>query len=342
VPAPRAARFSAGSAIQAYPVPVVDPLNPVDRRVTFEEESDMSYNVFAVTPANNSDHKNDATGAFIPGAKRFAAAYGGAYKTFDNSVGNRTKKNFLKTIQDGPSSLDMFAYFGHGYHHPPQLGSAHIYTRADIEEMADALREKLVPGGIVVLYACLAGSPTGLSTILQDKIGRDCWIYGHTSVGHSFANPDVSEVQQSRSPTYRDLFRGELRAAWSEALHYTDMWLRFPVMWDEYITRELYAIRLLGTWAVPGGDQYVFEWAKANGAYASLDDLNQDPVGTVREGKTGRRRGTWSIGHAIKIAWDDGGSETWSLPVVPMAQTILGVSGVAKRLKHTLPGKGQT
>ena len=81
----------------------------------------MAYQVFAVTPATNSDDKCDATGAFIPGAQRFAHAYNGSFRAFDN-VGSLVKKNFLKTIEDGPGSLDMFAYFGHGY--KTQLGSA--------------------------------------------------------------------------------------------------------------------------------------------------------------------------------------------------------------------------
>ncbi|MCV5090627.1 hypothetical protein OFC13_28775, partial [Escherichia coli] len=85
----------------------------------------MAYQVFAVTPATNSDDKCDATGAFIPGAQKFAAAYNGSYKTFNNMAAN-AKKEFLQTIEDGPGSLDMFAYFGHGY--TSQLGSAKIYT----------------------------------------------------------------------------------------------------------------------------------------------------------------------------------------------------------------------
>ncbi len=65
-------------------------------------------------------------------------------------------------------------------------------------------------------------------------------------------------MQQSRSPTFTELFKGDLRAAWAESLRYTDMWLRFPIMWNMYIERELNAIRLLGKWSVPGSKTYVF------------------------------------------------------------------------------------
>ena len=195
----------------------------------------MGYNVFGVTPATNSDDRKDATGAFIPGAQRLARAYGGSFKSFDN-VGADTKKNFLQTIKDGPGSLDMFAYFGHGW--TTQLGSAKIYTKKDIDDLAEVLQGKLNQDATVVLYACWAGSSGGFSTKLQEKIGCGVWVYGHTSKGHSFANPDVSEVQQSRSPKFTELFKGDLRAAWAESLLYTDMWLRFPIMWNMYIERD--------------------------------------------------------------------------------------------------------
>lgn len=165
----------------------------------------MAYQVFAVTPATNSDDKCDATGAFLPGAQRFANAYNGAFKSFNN-VGSQVKKNFLQTIKDGPGSLDIFAYFGHGY--KTQLGSAKIYTDQDLEDFAAVLKEKLKPSATVVLYACWAGIEGGFSTKLQEKIGPGVWVYGHTTLGHSYANPDVSEVQQSRSPRFRRLFAG--------------------------------------------------------------------------------------------------------------------------------------
>ncbi|WP_342361954.1 hypothetical protein [Terrarubrum flagellatum] len=300
----------------------------------------MSYSVFATTPATNSDHKNDATGAFIPGAQKFATAYGGSYRNFNN-VGSGAKDNFLQTIKDGPGSLDMFAYFGHGWNNPPQLGSAHIFTEADMDQFAAVLREKLKPDGIIVLYACSAGSPNSFTTMLQEKVGSASWVYGHYSVGHSFANPDVSEVQQTRSPRYRKLFTGELRAAWSESLHYSDMWLRFPIMWDMYIERELNAIRLLGSWSVPGSGTYVFTWSKTNGTYDSLESINQNPSGIVKD-QAGRKQGQWTIDDQIRITWDSGESEIWIMPVKPSAQPILGGAGFAVRKSHTLPGRGQT
>ena len=298
----------------------------------------MAYQVFAVTPAMNSDDDCDATGAFIPGAQRFAKAYNGSFRTFNN-VGSQVKKNFLQTIEDGPGSLDMFAYFGHGW--KTQLESAKIYTDKDIEDFAAVLKAKLKLDAVVVLYACWAGFEGGFSTMLQEKIGRSVWVYGHTTKGHSFANPDVSEVQQSRNPRFRRLFAGsDLTAAWAESLLYTDMWLRFPIMWDIYIERELNAIRLLGKWNVPGSKTYVFEPAKANGTYDSSDSLNQNPKGTVRD-ETGKRNGTWTISEELEISWESRESEKWSIPVKPNGQSIVAVSGFATRLSHTLPGKRQ-
>lgn len=301
------------------------------------EDQQMSYTVFAVTPTSNSDNKCDATGAFIPGAQRFANAFGGSYRSFDNS-GTDVKKNFLNTIDDGPGSLDVFAYFGHGW--KSQLGSAHIYTEADMTELAEVLKKKMKPDGVVVLYACWAGFEGGFSTKLLEKMGSGIWIYGHTSLGHSFANPEVSEVQQVRSPRYRRLFQGsDLFAAWAESLRHTDMWLRFPIMWDTYIERELNAIRLLGKWKLPNSKNYAFEWSKANGKYDTLDSINQNPKGSVKD--DGGRKGTWTLSEKLEIAWDTHEFETWPSPIRPLAQPVNGAVGYAKRLSHTVAGKSQ-
>jgi hypothetical protein len=298
----------------------------------------MVYQAFAVTPATNSDDKCDATGAFIPGAQRFATTYNGSFKTFEIS-GSQVKRNFLQTIKDGPGSLDIFAYFGHGW--KTQLESAKIYTDQDIEDFAAVLKDKMKSDAVIVLYACWAGFEGGFSTKLQEKVGRGIWVYGHTTKGHSFANPDVSEVQQSRSPRFRRLFAGsDLTAAWADSLLYTDMWLRFPIMWDMYIERELNAIRLLGKWKVPGSRTYIFDWSKANGTYDSLDSLNQNPRGTVRDDTSGRN-GTWMIGEALEISWGLGDVEKWPMPLKPNAQSVPGSSGFATRLSRIMPGKRQ-
>jgi hypothetical protein len=314
----------------------------------------MSYNAFAITPANNKDDKNDATGAFIPGAQKFAYAYKGAFRKFNNLPGE-SKKNFLKALtDDAPGGLDLFAYFGHGYH--TQLGSAGIITDKDTDQLADILKKKLNPGAIVILYACFAGVENGFSTTLQKKLGGwDIWVYGHATLGHSFANPDVTEVQERRNPGFRRVYPGSspLRGPWNEALHYTDMWLRFPVMWDEYIDRELYAIRLLGKWKVSAGGKnktYVFSWDKKNEIYTDLASINKNPTGTVKEQIPGGSaaagdEGTWEIDRQLEISWKSGARETWQLPLNVLAQTGIGAGGSiisAKRETHTLPGKSQT
>lgn len=298
----------------------------------------MSYQVFAVTPSTNSDDKCDATGAFLPGAKRFADAFGGSFRSFNN-LGSNAKKDFLQTVSDGPGSLDVFAYFGHGW--KTQLGSAKIHTEKDMDALVEALKPKLKTDATVVLYACWAGFPGGFSTKLQEKLGPGMWVYGHTTLGHSFANPNVSEVQGVRNPKFRELFKtSDLMAAWAESLRYTDMWLRFPIMWDTYIERELNAIRLLGIWKIPGGATYVFEWAKKNGKYDSLDSINQNPSGTVKD-DANRRKGSWTIGEQLVISWETGERENWPTPIRPLAQPITGVNGFSARTKHTLAGKSQ-
>ncbi len=233
----------------------------------------------------------------------------------------------------------MFAYFGPGW--TTQLGSAKIYTEQDIDDLAGVLQGKLNQDAAVVLYACYAGSPGGFSTKLQAKIGCGVWVYGHTTKGHSFANPDVSEVQQSRSPKFTELFKGTpLRAAWAESLLYTDMWLRFPIMWNMYIERELNAIRLLGRWSVPGSKTYVFDWARANGTYDSLESLNKDPEGTVKD-EAGRRNGSWTIADLANNVGPPATPRRWPMPLQPIAQPITGMSGFANGSSTQWRGKSQ-
>jgi hypothetical protein len=312
----------------------------------------MSYKAFAITPTNNQDDKKDATGAFIPGAQKFANAFKGSFRKFNNLPGE-SKKSFLKTIVDeAPNGLDLFAYFGHGWN--TQLGSAGINTDGDIDQLAEILKKKLNPGAIIILYACYAGIENGFSTKLQKKLGGyNIWIYGHSTLGHSFANPDVTEVQEARNPRFRRLYPASspLRSPWNEALHYTDMWIRFPVMWDEYIDRELYAIRLLGRWKVNVAGKtktYIFSWDKKNGIYTDLDSINKNPTGTVKEqvpgNPAGGDEGTWEIDRQVQISWKSGAKETWDLPLNVLSQTGTAGGRVinAKRETHTLPGKPQT
>lgn len=306
----------------------------------------MSYLTYAVAAGINQAGKGDATGAFIPGAQKFSKIYGNSYKVFEN--GGSGKKNFLDAVSAGPSCLDFFAYFGHGWESTTdclhgQLGSAGIISDKDLDEFATILKTKITDTATIALYACWAGKENGLTTRLQRKLGGNVWIYGHTCAGHSFMNPAVSEVNKM---AYRKMFAyGDgLYSAWSEALQYTDLWARFPMLVDSDITRELYAIRLAGKWRVSVGSTastYQFDWKPSTGTY---DESNIEvwPSGAVtRVGSA--QKGTWTIDDVLQVFWDDGTAETWELPLNPKLEKIkIGTqSATALRTSHVLVGSVQ-
>ncbi|GEM_PF-1939331 len=310
-----------------------------------------SITAFAIAPGHNSGGKNDATGAFLPGAQKFGTAYNCPWRQFDNTGAVKTvRQRFYDTIDTFcPSGLDLFAYFGHGI--PQGLASAHIYE-ADgyghhLDDLLAVLQPKISKPFVAVLYACSAGSAQGFTGKLRAKLGGDVWVYGHTTAGHSFLNPDVSEEASDNSPTWRMLYPSgsELRAAWADALRYTDLWLRFPMLDDDDIYAEVNARRLLGTWEVNKSgaiSHYVFDELYTTWIVDSGQDINDPPSGIVQAVDPKKRssvldHGAWAIGDELYINWNSGSAETWPLPLRLVGQQ--GTAGTvplsAKRLRHS-------
>jgi hypothetical protein len=311
----------------------------------------MGFNAFAIAPSQNKDDKHDATGAFHPGAHKLSKAYNCPWRMFDNSgSAAATRKSFLKTIETHcPGNCDLFAYFGHGYTNG--LGSAHIGT-AQLDEFVKVLQPKLGNPSVVVLYACSSGAAGGFTKKLREKLGGDVWVYGHTTVGHSFMNRDVSEEYGGNSPSFKLYYPpgDDLRAAWAEALKYTDLWLRFPMLFQPAIDAEVNSRRLLGTWEVNFGGtiyRYDFEDLGTVWSVASGRDIDAPPEGTVKAFELPNKKdvadkGTWKITDQVRITWESGWQESWPLPLHVSAQSGMseGVLLTAKRLTHTL-GKGK-
>jgi hypothetical protein len=296
-------------------------------------------NAWAITTRDNKKDEKDCDIVFKPAAARLRDAYTGGYSEFSNGLPYPQNRNdLLKKISMMAGGLDLFAYFGHGFN--TQLGG-HILTPDDINKMADALKPKLKPGASVVFYSCLAGSPGGLTTSVNDRIGQGVWVYGHTTAAHSFKNPDVSEVHNGDGPKFRlfaNLLGSSLRAAWIESLALTDLWLRFPLMQHADIIREVNAVRLVGTWSVPGGGKYVFDWPIKNGTYDTEASLCVNPNGTVKD--AAGRMGRWEIDDDLVLTWGDR-EEVWPMPIAPEGQRIKNAVGVAKRIARGKFGKIQ-
>jgi hypothetical protein len=302
----------------------------------------MPISAFAIAASQNTDGKNDATGAFIPGAQKFAAGYDCPWRPFDNT-GSRAvvRKRFLDTIATHcPGGINLFAYFGHGI--PAGLPSANIYGD-DIDDFLRVLMPKIAKPFVAVFYACSSGAAQGFTGKLRAKLGSDAWVYGHTTAGHSFLNPDVSEEASSNSPSWRMLYGSgaELRGPWYEALRYTDLWLRFPMMEDDEIDAELNARRLLGKWEVNvsgAKTHYEFDWPAT--AWSSDDDIASTPTGSVKVVNQTRpgasSQGEWEISDKLYVTWPSGSTEEWPLPlrVVRQQGTADGSQMIAKRISH--------
>jgi hypothetical protein len=305
----------------------------------------MAITAFAIAAGQNTGGKNDATGAFLPAAQKFGAAYNCPWRQFDNSgPGVAVRKRFFDTIETNcPGGTNLFAYFGHGI--ASGLPSANVYGD-DIDDLLKVLVPKIVKPFVAVLYACSAGMAQGFSGKLRSKLGPDVWVYGHTSVGHTFTNPDVSEEASGNSPTFRQLYGSgsALRGPWAEALKYTDLWLRFPLMEDANIDAEVNARRLLGKWEVTASGsirQCQFDSAYEAWTLQSDRDIDAPPKGTVKAIDPKKPsnvvdQGTWEITDQLSVSWGSGSTEIWQLPlrVVGQQGTAGGGPLSAKRISH--------
>jgi hypothetical protein len=305
----------------------------------------MAITAFAIAAGKNTGDKCDATGAFIPAAQKFGGAYNCPWKQFDNTGTNaERRKRFLDTIDKVcPGGTNLFAYFGHGI--KGGLPSAGVYGD-DIDALLEVLLPKISTPFVAVLYACSSGMAGGFSGKLRAKLGPNVWVYGHSTVGHTFMNPNVTEEATGSSPTFREMYSygSELFGPWSEALKYTDLWLRYPMLEDDDIDAELNARRLLGTWEVGVAGavrRCLFDCPVQAWSLQSGDDIDETPEGTVKavdpkKPSSVLDQGTWEVTDEVSVSWDSGATETWPLPLRVVGQLGKASGGplTAKRIKH--------
>lgn len=306
----------------------------------------MTITAFAIASGQNTGGKNDATGAFLPGAQKFGKAYNCVWRSFDPlGESKKVRKRFLDTIQTYcPGGCNYFAYFGHGYTNG--LGSADL-SSAHLDSLMEVLRPKMAKPFFVALYACSCGVANGFASKLREKIGADAWVYAHTTVGHSYVNSDVSEEASAYSPTWRLLHPhgSPLRDPWKEALKYTDLWHRFPLISDWSIEGECNARRLLGIWELNWDGEpwlYEFDTTFVKWSIESGRALDEYPAGTVKAFSPKKPSelldtGTWHIEGDVYVKWYSGYNETWFTPLNALGQTIDcdGTALTAKRKTHT-------
>lgn len=210
--------------------------------------------ILALAPRYNTGTKRDATGAFQPEARAFAALHNGDVVLVDNknltSAGMRS--DVLTAIRDHrPSHI---AFFCHGWKTGIQFG----FGMKHLDELAEAIRGCYQGTcSIVTLYACSTGGGPGtggdggFADGLRDALCRqgdvDCFVDAHDRPGHTTRNPYVRRFEGMGSAVggsggYWIVSPGStLWRPWVRALRDTDLRFRFPTMDVEQIHAELAA-----------------------------------------------------------------------------------------------------
>jgi len=152
----------------------------------------------AFAPRNNAEGKRDATGAFQPEARAWAAHVGGAeVAIFENERPKRLRKAEVLERIRGAKNLSQLAFFCHGWTNGIQAGIG----VPDLPELAAALEETSPNVDVrVTLYCCSTGGggnggDGGFADELRDALCRRgmvrCVVDAHTTPGHTTTNPHV-------------------------------------------------------------------------------------------------------------------------------------------------------
>jgi hypothetical protein len=209
--------------------------------------------VLIFAPAHNTPGKSDATGAFIPEAKRFASMTGGKLVLVDNRRNHGERgEAVLDALARGPGQWTTVAFFCHGLPSEIQLG----FRRSTVRELAKYIARSSERNVRVLLYCCSTastiralfgksvGGDGGFADMLRDGLCENgathCRVVGHVTAGHTTRNPYVRFFDGAGSPVGgaggTDVVRpsSKLWTAWREALNgeflAPDFRFRFPYL----------------------------------------------------------------------------------------------------------------
>jgi len=152
--------------------------------------------VLTITQGYNSPGKSDATGAFLPEARRFKELHGGGLLELVSPTPPATRRVWTEGHIRTTPDLDVLAVFGHGT--PTQLRLTG-HGMGQVDDLAMAIGEAESEGPVsILLYACLtARGKTGFADVLADRLPADhVWAHESTSPhkatgGHTSWNPFV-------------------------------------------------------------------------------------------------------------------------------------------------------
>lgn len=165
-------------------------------------------NILVMYSNTNVKGKRDATGAFIPEAKRFAAHH---EVPDENMIGIRcpgvpSKKRFEEVCMElrNRSEIQWIALFCHGYSNGMQFGM----SKKNIPQLVQYMKMSCSDDVRMTLYACSTastskktrqrsapGTDNGYADKLRDEMlrcgFRGGWIDAHLTPGHTTENPFV-------------------------------------------------------------------------------------------------------------------------------------------------------
>ena len=216
----------------------------------------------AIAPRFNTGDKKDATGAFIPEARRFLVSNGmGPLLLFDNrqSMCRRRKQAYQFLDENAMLEPPLIGIFCHGWKSGIQLG----FRRWSSRFLADRIVALGHPAPRIFLAACSTaqgwgkeegnrsnvGGEGGFADKLRDNlVARGImggWVDAHTTLGHTTRNPYVRRFYMDPEGTYGAewLVRpgSRLWARWRIAVRGAGFRVRFTAMERDDIVRKLLA-----------------------------------------------------------------------------------------------------
>jgi hypothetical protein len=213
------------------------------------------FNILVVYSCKNSKGKHDATGAFIPEARAFAALHGVPENNMCAVDCRRPVKARRTQVLEAIAAvgrnqkIDMIAFFCHGWPSGIQVG----IRRAEIPQLVDRLKHFAAKDLKIALYACLTaendvrdqereriGPATkwgfaDTTSYLLGKEGFHGWIDAHKTSGHTTWNPYVVRfMMQDSSPRAAWLVEpgSQMWGPWVKAVRGTNVRFEFP-FWTE-------------------------------------------------------------------------------------------------------------
>ena len=209
--------------------------------------------ILSLAPQHNVKGKVDATGAFQPEARAFAALHGAPSPVLIDNRQNKAvmRQHVLSAI--AAAQPDVLALFCHGWSSGIQFGFGTAHVGALAAAMPPAAE---VVGTIprIIIYGCLtadgggAGGDSGFADALRDAMCRVGHVHvqvdAHVTAGHCCRNPFVRRfdgnglAEGGVGGYYLVAPKSAAWARWIAALK-GDLRFRFPFLGVVDLHREL-------------------------------------------------------------------------------------------------------